>query len=299
MLQNHEVVRVYALNRGAPGDFAKVRERQAEAFKMWGLDESLLASKVSFHTADLTLPYFGLDEATFVEMRGSVTAIVHNAWRVDFNVSLPSFEPLIAGARKLLDFALESAVSGGPRVLFVSSISAIISTCLLFFPPALHYTAAGPVPETLDFGPEVAVGLGYGESKWVTEQLFGRAAKTTGLRTTAVRVGQLSGDTRVGGWNVKEWVPAIVRGSQLLGCVPEKDDVSGLHASSSVLLTRNAAPDGFVGARRHCGVYPLGSAPQRRAHRPPHFPAAGHLERHLQAHCRQAQSTSRPGFGVA
>ncbi len=68
MLHNPEVVRVYALNRGAPGDSAKVQERQAEAFKMWGLDESLLASKVSFHTADLTLPYFGLDEATFVEV---------------------------------------------------------------------------------------------------------------------------------------------------------------------------------------------------------------------------------------
>ncbi|KAI0718411.1 acetyl-CoA synthetase-like protein [Cerioporus squamosus] len=213
MLQKPEVVRVYALNRGAPGHAAKVQERQAEAFKTWGLDESLLASKVSFHTADLTLPYFDLDEATFVEMRESVTAILHNAWRVDFNVSLPSFEPLIAGARKLLDFALDSPVDGGPRVLFVSSISAII-----------NYSAAGAVPETLDFGPEVAVGLGYGESKWVTEQLFGRAAKTTGLRTTAVRVGQLSGDTRVGGWNVKEWVPAIVRGGQILGCVPELDD---------------------------------------------------------------------------
>ncbi len=52
------------------------------------------------------------------------------AWRVDFNVSLPSFEPLIAGARKLLDLALESSVAGGPRVLFVSSISAILSMCL-------------------------------------------------------------------------------------------------------------------------------------------------------------------------
>ncbi|KAI0685536.1 acetyl-CoA synthetase-like protein [Cerioporus squamosus] len=211
LLQNPEVVRVYALNRGSPGDSAKVQERQTAAFKMWGLNETMLASKVSFHTADLSLPYFGLDEATF--MRGSVTAILHNAWRVDFNVSLPSFEPLIAGARKLVDFALESPVPGGPRVLFVSSISAM-----------LNYSVAEPVPETLDVGPELAVGLGYGESKWVTEQLFGRAAKDTGLRTTAVRVGQLSGDTRVGGWNVKEWVPAIVRGSKLLGSVPDRDD---------------------------------------------------------------------------
>ncbi len=68
VLQKPEVVRVYALNRGAPRESAKVHERQAEAFKMWDLDQSLLASKVSFHTADLTLPYFGIDEATFVEV---------------------------------------------------------------------------------------------------------------------------------------------------------------------------------------------------------------------------------------
>ena len=69
-------------------------------------------------------------------------------------------------------------------------------------------------------------------SKWVTEQLLARVAKDTGLRTVVVRVGQLSGDTGVGGWNVKEWVPAIVRASKLLGCVPEKADVSRVHLTS-------------------------------------------------------------------
>lgn len=56
--------------------------------------------------------------------------------------------------------------------------------------------------------------------------MLGRAARETGLRTTVVRAGQLCGDTRVGGWNVKEWVPAMVRASKLLGCVPAKEDVS-------------------------------------------------------------------------
>ncbi len=50
------------------------------------------------------------------------------AWRVDFNVALPSFEPLIAGARNLLDFALNSSIPGGPRTLFVSSISSMRRT---------------------------------------------------------------------------------------------------------------------------------------------------------------------------
>ena len=56
---------------------------------------------------------------------------------MDFNVALPSFEPLIAGARNLLDLALNSPLPGGPRVLFVSSISSLRSTCDFICPASL------------------------------------------------------------------------------------------------------------------------------------------------------------------
>ncbi|KAI0769294.1 hypothetical protein BD413DRAFT_613846 [Trametes elegans] len=85
--------------------------------------------------------------------------------------------------------ALSSPPPGGPKALFVSSISTI-----------LHYPADEPAPESLDFGPDIAVGMCYGESKWVTKQIYSRAAEATGLHTTSVRVGQLSGDTRIGEW---------------------------------------------------------------------------------------------------
>lgn len=80
--------------------------------------------------------------------------------------------------------------------------------------------------ETIETGPEMAYGGGYPESKWVTEQLFRRAAEHTGLQTTSVRVGQVSGDQVTGGWNTTEWVAAIARVSQRLGCMPSKDEVS-------------------------------------------------------------------------
>ena len=87
------------------------------------------------------------------------------------------------------------------------------------------YSSTTPAAETLEYGPDIALGLGYGESKWVTEQLLGRAAAAAGLRTTVARVGQLCGDTQVGGWGTKEWVPAIARASLKVGCSPMKDDV--------------------------------------------------------------------------
>ena len=63
-------------------------------------------------------------------MRGEIYVLTSRlAWRVDFNVALPSFEPLLAGARNILDLALSSPIPGGPRALFVSSISSLRSTC--------------------------------------------------------------------------------------------------------------------------------------------------------------------------
>ena len=99
--------------------------------------------------------------------------------------------------------------------------------------PITDYTQSEPAQETLDYGPEIAVGIGYSESKWVAEQVLGRAMAATGLRATIARVGQLCGDTVAGGWGTKEWVPAIARASKVLGCMPNKEDVSALHVDAS------------------------------------------------------------------
>ncbi len=68
----------------------------------------------------------------------------------------------------------------------------------------------------------------------MTEHILGRAARETGLKTTAVRVGQLSGDTRIGGWSTSEWVPALVRASKRLSSIPAAEDVSTIRARIAV-----------------------------------------------------------------
>ncbi|KAI8996240.1 acetyl-CoA synthetase-like protein [Trametes punicea] len=210
LLQKPGVKRVYALNREPTGDAAKLADRQRKAFETWGLDPGLLSSQtVSFHPAEFDKPNFGLSEDVYAEIQASATSVLHIAWRVDFNVTLPSYEPLIAGARNMLDLALKSPLPGGPSVLFFSSVASM-----------RNYASDVPVPETLDLGPELAIGTGYGESKWVTEQIFHRAAQDTEVKAIVVRAGQLSGDTRLGGWSKTEWVPAMVRMGQLMGCLP-------------------------------------------------------------------------------
>ena len=85
--------------------------------------------------------------------------IIHNAWRVDFNLSLSSFEKYIAGVRRLVDLCC--ALPRPVKVLYTSSIS------------ATHRwdVSRGPVPEEILRNPEVASPSGYGASKFVVENV--------------------------------------------------------------------------------------------------------------------------------
>ncbi|TFY82198.1 hypothetical protein EWM64_g1812 [Hericium alpestre] len=211
LLDRPSVTKVYALNRASTFQ-ADLKERHKKNFTEWGLDEQLLDSnRVEFLTADLAKPKFGLEPEVYGKIQKSVTGIIHNAWLLNFNVSLSTFEPLIAGVRNLVDLALSSPHTSPPSILFTSSISVVINAGI------------SPVPET-PVPAKAAVGAGYYESKWVAEQILLQTSKASSLRVTVVRVGQMSGDRAVGGWNAKEWFPALVRGSQLLQCFPQRNE---------------------------------------------------------------------------
>jgi len=81
------------------------------------------------------------------------------------------------------------------------------------------------VPEA-HLEPQAALATGYGQSKWVAETLLKRTSELTGIHTVIARVGQLSGDSMSGGWTTKEWFPAMLRSSQVLGCIPQHTLVS-------------------------------------------------------------------------
>ena len=87
--------------------------------------------------------------------------IIHNAWRLDFNLAISSFEDSIRGSRNLVDLGLASPQSQNLRFLFTSSIGSAQS----------WDNANGPFPEEVQLDPSVAVGAGYGEGKYATERV--------------------------------------------------------------------------------------------------------------------------------
>jgi thioester reductase-like protein len=214
LLASPTVMRVYAFNR--PSRSATSQVRQRSAFEKRGLDTSLLSSKkVIYVEGDLNEPTFALDDRLYREIHGSVTHIVHNAWKINLNLSLASFEDGISGVRALVDFAITSPLAHPPHLLFVSSISVFI-----------NFENKGSVVEEVLSDPEIAVGTGYSESKWVAERILDVAAERTALRPVVVRLGQVCGDES-GTWNESEWFPSLVKSALTLGCLPSVDGPVG------------------------------------------------------------------------
>ncbi|EIN05406.1 acetyl-CoA synthetase-like protein [Punctularia strigosozonata HHB-11173 SS5] len=208
------VRKVYALNRrSSKGE--SIKDRQRRGLQDRNLDESLVDSeKVSILECDMTLPDFGLEKDVFEEMRSSTTTIIHNAYRVDFNVSLSSFEPQLLIVRRFINFALSSPRSVPPSILFTSSVSVLRNLEL-----------PEPAKEDVVEDPLVAVGNGYSESKWASERILGNAsAAVPSLRTIVIRVGQMSGGA-TGDWNAAEWLPSLVASGPVVKCLPDLKSV--------------------------------------------------------------------------
>ncbi|KAF8160214.1 acetyl-CoA synthetase-like protein [Mycena galopus ATCC 62051] len=199
---------VYALNR--PG--TDIQERQRSSFIKHGIKPELLTSpKLRLLEGNLTKPTFGLAASEFTEIRTQVTSIIHNgeqySWQVDFNISLSSLEPCVKGTRNLVDFALTSPQPTSPRFIFVSTAGVFRN----------FHEAIAPEARILDS--MTSAGMGYAESKWVTEQVLDIAAERADLNAVIVRPGQLSGGVG-GAWKESEWFPTLLRSSQLLGHLP-------------------------------------------------------------------------------
>ncbi|KAK0447900.1 putative polyketide synthase [Desarmillaria tabescens] len=193
LISDPSVLHIYAVNR--LGD-VPVDERQRQAF----LDRDLYVDmgKVTMMEVDLSV-----DIRMFDKLIDSITHIIHIAWLVDFNMGLSSYKDNIQGLRNLIDFALASQA----RLVYASSIGVFQNA-----------TEDHSLAET-HIDAEFAQGNGYGESKWVLEELLRLAP---GLRYLVARIGQLTGDLN-GTWKVSEWFPSVVQSAPFLGCLPNDD----------------------------------------------------------------------------
>jgi thioester reductase-like protein/aryl carrier-like protein len=208
LLANQSIKHIWCLNRKGKEDSIKRHAELRESRELSPLD--LENSRVSFLTVNLAEESFGLAEEVYNHLRKSVTLIIHNAWPVNFNLSLSSFKPQLTGVVNLIDFCSSSILS--PHLFFVSSFSSVGS----------FQNESKVTPEEVITHHEPAIN-GYVGSKYLAERLLDYAVqKRPGFRASIARVGQVAGAVRNRDlWNKTEWFPSLVISSLCIGALPE------------------------------------------------------------------------------
>lgn len=163
-----------------------------------------------YHAVGLDKENLGLSPPACQYVADEVDVFIHNAWHVDFNLPLQSFEStFIRGLRTGLDISLQGRKRS--HLVFISSISSISGS------PTLE-----PYPEASVLDPNAPAKMGYAESKFVAEAILARASEGTGANITIARVGQVAGSSRPNDppWPAKEWFPSLLATSKSLQLLP-------------------------------------------------------------------------------
>jgi thioester reductase-like protein len=196
------VRKIYALNRGEDG--GKLRQDSVSASR--GLCTDF--TKVEFLSVDLSLADFGVGIERYTELCENADRVIHNAWPVNFNWSVESFEPHIRGVRHLADFS--HAAAKKVPIVFVSSIGTI-----------QNWKSDKAVPEQPFDDISIAT-MGYGLSKAASSLVLDAARELSGIPSASIRVGQIAGPkSRKGSWNPQEMIPTLIASSLYLGMLPD------------------------------------------------------------------------------
>ncbi|KAL3465624.1 hypothetical protein BJX64DRAFT_50149 [Aspergillus heterothallicus] len=206
LLKDPSVSHIHCLNRRSDAEEAYHKKAASSSLT------TLASSRATFWKADLSQPSLGLPPTAYETLRKTTTLIIHNAWPVNFNLSLASFEPSLAGVTNLLNLANTAPIPA--HLLFISSISSTMN----------HSTSTGLIPETPITTPSLGPNA-YADSKYIAEHLLTHAAAqdpSPPRRFSFARVGQVAGPVLGPGiWNETEWFPSLVLSSLHLGVLPD------------------------------------------------------------------------------
>ena len=172
----------------------------------------------------------GLDASIYEQLQEKVSTIIHvglskmigkfsntnfvqAAWPVNFSLPLRAFEPSLKGLKNLLHLPMSS--SQEPRFIFCSSTAAVLGP-----------NHPSIILETISTSIDDPNSLGYSKSKWVAESICSRVAESLNRKSTikVVRIGQLTGDSNRGVWNMSEAYPLMLSTVKDIGGLPGIND---------------------------------------------------------------------------
>jgi phthiocerol/phenolphthiocerol synthesis type-I polyketide synthase E len=203
--------RIHCLVRATGSDPAGEAERRLRdslaSREVWR-DE--MEGRVTAVPGDLGEPLFGLSEEAFHDLAARVDVIYHCGTWVNFTYPYKVLKPSnVLGTIEALRLA--GRVRTKP-VHYVSSIAAV---------PEVEYGYRDDPTVYEDDDTDSLSGLfgGYGETKWVSEQLC-KAARSRGIPVSIYRPGVLGGHSRTGVSNTRDMVWNMIKGCIQAGAMP-------------------------------------------------------------------------------
>lgn len=199
------VICVVRVPRG--GDDAEARSRLLTHLQDQGLGD-LDMSRVQAVAGDVSLPNMGIKEGEYLFLQQLVDVVIHAAATVNLAYPYDLLEAAnVHGTAHAIDFARGGKVK------------------------ALHFISTdGIFPETgdpatfaeADTPPHHLLQSGYGQTKWVAEQLVAKTSKL-GLPCVIYRLGNVAGPLQGSGWNASDSNLLFMRACIEKCAVPDAD----------------------------------------------------------------------------
>ena len=211
--QNNKLI---AHIRGAK-DVAFAKQRLIRSLKGYLLWQDSWEDRISCVLGDLAKPRLGLDDASWKHVADTADVMVHNGAYVHW---IARYQQMLRSNVLSVMDVLKLCNEGKPKLFtFVSSTSTLDTDHYYDLSMDQVSTGRGAVLEADDMeGSRQGLGTGYGQTKWVAEQLA-REAGRRGLQGSVVRPGYILG-SRNGVTNTDDFLIRLLKGCIQLGTRP-------------------------------------------------------------------------------
>ena len=184
----------------------------------YGIWRDEWTSRLSCVVGDLSKPQLGIDPQTWASLAQTVDVVIHNGATVHW--VKPYKDMKAANVLSTLD-AMALCTTNKPKLFtYISSTSVLDTAHYISLSTQQTHRSEGFLSEADDLqGSRTGLGTGYGQTKWVSEQLV-RAAGTRGLRGSIVRPGYILGDSATGVCNTDDFLIRMLKGCLQLSARP-------------------------------------------------------------------------------
>jgi L-aminoadipate-semialdehyde dehydrogenase len=224
-------VRLIAHARSAKDPKAAL-DRLQRSLQGYGLWHDEWSMRLSCIVGDLSKPQLGIEQYTWQTLSQEVDVVIHNGATVHW---VRTYQDMMASNVISTIDAMKLCNEGKPKLFtFVSSTSVLDTDHYVRLSEKQISTGQNAIPEDDDMqGSRTGLGTGYGQTKWVSEQLV-RAAGKRGLQGSVIRPGYILGNSETGVCNTDDFLIRMLK-----GCIQ-------LSARPRIINTVNAVPVSHV-----------------------------------------------------